>query len=192
MAETIVRPLTIRFFVKNIRVLIALRDEFRKVAGKAGSEYGKALDILGEVEENPRLYWRKVLIELHNNVDEMDHLVNQGGKNFEVTLRFLRTDLDFQEFLKKELSAMAGRLAKEAWLEYSQAVRDELLREGAFLVTSMRDQVVEYSQPRLLPRVEVVSFVEAAAPEEDESEEPDYRFVATATPDPNSYQEVAA
>lgn len=161
METPTIRPIRIHLFIKKIRVLIGLRDEFRKVAGKAGSEYGKALDILGETEENPRIYWRKVLEELHRNVDELERMIEQGGKNFEVSLIFFRTDLDFQEFLKKELSAMAGRLAKEAWLEYSQAVRDELLKEGAFLVTSMRDQVVEYNQPRLLPRVEVVSFVEA-------------------------------
>lgn len=160
MATPTMTPIRIRFFVKNIRVLIALREEFRKVAAKAGSEYGKALDILGEVDENPRIYWQKVLNELHNNVDEMGRLIDGGGKNIEVGLIFFRTDLDFQEFLKKELSVMAGRLAKEAWLEYSQAVRDELLKEGAFLVASMRDQVVEYNQPRLLPRVEVMSFVE--------------------------------
>ncbi|MCB0197950.1 MAG: hypothetical protein KDJ65_38750 [Anaerolineae bacterium] len=149
--------LIINIFVSN-RMLPVLQDELYKVAGKAGGKYGKSPeeDIDGPIKE-PRSFWLDAICRIHDVIEQIDTTRQMSEErklnNCELAMDFGNGDYDFEAFLKVELAAIAGRLAKEAWSEYSPALRQEILSQGPFIAAQMRDQVVEYRQPKLFKDV---------------------------------------
>ena len=149
------KRLSLKVYIKKRGLLTALRNEFYKVAGKAGAKFGKAEE-LDESGEYVRRYWLTVTQEIHDIIDQIDQAYQR--KDFSLlTLTFSMNDPDFQEFLKDEFAQVAARMSKDAWREYSPALRQTILEEGPFIATQMRDQVCEFSQPSLF-KVEQVTF----------------------------------
>lgn len=98
--------------------------------------------------DNPREYWYGIVNRIHFAIDQLNHQQAQGSET--LTLNFGDKDYDFEEFLKTELAAIANRLSKDAWGEYSPAMRREILEKGPYIVAQMRDQLCELRQPRLM------------------------------------------
>lgn len=142
--------LTIQVSIPRRALLITLIEEFYRLAGKAGANYGKSPEHdPDEIEEmeNPRDYWLGVTVDLHQAIEQIERCL----ANEEPVLRlvFDHNDFEFLDFLKTELAAMSARLSKKAWEEYSPALRQGILEESPLVVARMRDQVCEFTQPRL-------------------------------------------
>ncbi len=131
------------------KMMSIIRNELYKVAAKAGGKYGKSpVDDPGGDIDNPREYWYGIVNRIHFAIDQLNHQQAQGSET--LTLNFGDKDYDFEEFLKTELAAIANRLSKDAWGEYSPAMRREILEKGPYIVAQMRDQLCELRQPRLM------------------------------------------
>ena len=155
------RPINIKVYIKKRALLYALKEEFYKVAGKAGARFGKSEEI-NERGEGIRQYWLNVTGQIHQAIEQIEYVAQQENiHQLEVTFRM--ADPDFQEFLKDEFAAMAARMSKDAWREYNPAVRQTILEEGPFIATRMRDQVVEYTQPSLFGPITVTPETQQAA-----------------------------
>ena len=155
------RPININVCIKRRAILRVLIEEFYKIAGKAGSKFGKSEEI-DESGEGVRQYWLNVTGQIHQAIDQIDYVAQQENiHQLEVTFRM--TGPDFQEFLKDEFAAMAARMSKNAWNEYSPAVRQTILEEGPFIAVQMRDQVVEYTQPSLFGPITISQETQQAA-----------------------------
>lgn len=129
-------------------ILGTLLAEMYKVAGKAASNFGKspAESTIDPVGKEPRKYWLNVTNQIHLLIDDLVEAIDRDDDYF-----FSQMSLDFfaQDFLTKELAAMAQRVSKEAWLQFDTEVRNKILKRTSFVVYELRCQVAGVEQLKM-------------------------------------------
>jgi hypothetical protein len=128
-------------------ILSSLLTEMVKVAGKAGANYGKAQDTDISISvEGARKYWLNVTTQLHGLVDDLAVACENDDTWF---MHTLHADFFSQEFLLKELAAMAQRIGSEAWKQFDPSIRDSILKRTSFVVHELRQQVAGVEQLKM-------------------------------------------
>lgn len=147
------KTLTIQVFVETYSVFGIVTEELYRLAKKAGANYGASPleDLNGDIDY-PRDYWESVVTRLHMAIEDIEKQKldwsNEEKKQANLML-ILEPDPDFCEFLKRELAAGAHRRAKDAFTEFGQSSRAEMIEAYSGIIAKIRDQVVQHSSPQI-------------------------------------------